>query len=149
MKKTAFQIQPIALPLGPRGESPPRRSWASGDRLRRRDEAALLEERTSMKGIAGTLLFALFLSASLNTGASTITAASCSAGDVSTALNSASSGDTVNIPSGTCHWSTQVAWTAPSNVILHGAGSTSVLGGGDATVIVDDYTTNNDLFKVI
>src|SRR5262245_10912474 len=78
------------------------------DRVRRRDEAALLEERTTMRVIAGTLLFGLLLSAAVNVGASTITASSCSASAVQAALNRASAGDTVFIPAGTCSWTTGV-----------------------------------------
>ena len=67
--------------------------------------------------------------------AATITAASCSQADVSSAVSSASTGDTVLIPPGTC------TWTQPLNVpsvamTIQGAGSSS-------TTIIDgtDYTT--------
>jgi hypothetical protein len=73
-----------------------------------------------------------------NAYGATVTAASCSAADVQTALNSASAGDTIVIPPGTCRWTTPVTWNAPPNVILKGAGSQTVVGGGDATVIIDD-----------
>lgn len=101
-----------------------------------------------MRGLAGMLLFALLLSASANAGASTITAASCSASAVQAALNQASAGDTVFIPAGTCSWTTRVSWTAPANVTVHGAGSATVQGGGDATVIVDDLATNSPLLSI-
>jgi len=74
--------------------------------------------------------------------AATISAASCNAADVQTALNRAASGDTVSIPAGTCRWTTSVTWNAPPNVILKGAGSTSVVGGNDQTVIIDNYRPN-------
>jgi len=70
--------------------------------------------------------------------AATVTAASCSSSDVQTALNRAATGDIVVIPAGTCRWATSIIWNAPANVILQGAGSQSVVGGGDATVIIDD-----------
>jgi hypothetical protein len=100
-----------------------------------------------MRGIVGMLLFALLLSAAVNVGASTITAASCSASAVQAALSQASAGDTVFIPAGTCSWTTAVSWTAPANVTLKGAG-TSATGGGDRTVIIDNYTTNSPLLNL-
>jgi hypothetical protein len=69
--------------------------------------------------------------------AATVGAATCSASDVQGAVNKAAAGDTVTIPAGTCTWTTAVNWTAPANVTLIGAGSQSVTGGGDVTVIVD------------
>ena len=72
--------------------------------------------------------------------AATRTAASCNASDVQTAMNAAQSGDTVAIPAGTCTWTTSVSWTAPANVILQGAGSQSMTGGGDITVIIDNVS---------
>ena len=92
-------------------------------------------------------MFALLWSAAVNVGASTITAASCSATAVQAALNQASTGDTVVIPAGTCTWTTGVSWTAPANVTLFGAG-TSAAGGGDQTVIVDNYATNTPLLRI-
>jgi hypothetical protein len=78
--------------------------------------------------------------------ARTITAASCSQADVQTALNAAVAGDTVAIPAGKCTWTTQVSWTAPANVILQGAGNTSL--GGDQTVIVDNYASDRPLLSI-
>lgn len=77
----------------------------------------------------------------------TITAASCSAGDVQNAIKAAVAGDTVAIPAGTCSWTSRLSWTAPANVTLQGAG-TSETGGGDRTIIVDDYRTNDPLLKI-
>jgi hypothetical protein len=79
--------------------------------------------------------------------AATIEAASCSAGDVQSALDRASSGDTVSVPAGTCSWTTAVLWAAPANVTFMGAG-TSATGGGDRTVIVDDYAANSPLLSI-
>jgi hypothetical protein len=78
----------------------------------------------------------------------TVNAASCSQTDVQAALNKASTGDTVVIPAGTCGWTTQISWTAPANVVLKGAGSQSTLGGGDATVIIDNYASGSALLSV-
>jgi hypothetical protein len=97
--------------------------------------------------IAGMFLSALILSAVVDGSASSITAKSCNAIDVQAALNAASAGDTVNIPAGTCTWTSKITWTAPADVTVRGAG-TLVLGGGDATVIVDNYATNASLLDI-
>jgi hypothetical protein len=74
--------------------------------------------------------------------ATTYTAATCGSTDVQTAMNSATgAGDIVQIPAGTCSWTTQVAWTAPANASLLGAGTTAT-GGGDVTIISDNSPTN-------
>ena len=78
----------------------------------------------------------------------TIDAASCNASDVQTALNAATIGSTINIPAGTCNWTTGVTWTAPADVTLRGAGSLTTLGGGDVTVIVDDYASGSALLNI-
>ena len=81
-------------------------------------------------------IFALFLLL-LITGvseAATINAASCSVADIDTAENTASSGDTIAVPSGICHWSTQMVLT--KNIILQGTG----VGN---TVIVDDTSATS------
>lgn len=75
------------------------------------------------------------------------TASSCSSGDVSSAMALASAGDTVAIPAGTCSWTAQVSWTVPANVTLTGAGTTAI-GGGDVTVIQDDFGTNSPLLSL-
>jgi hypothetical protein len=77
----------------------------------------------------------------------TIMAASCNAPDVQAALDQASPGDIVGIPAGTCHWTTAVYWTAPANVTLRGAGDLS-LGGGDHTIIVDDYAGGSPILGI-
>ena len=106
-----------------------------------------------MTRIMKPLLFALLLSALFGMKAHagiTITAASCNASDVQNAFNAAtSSTKTITIPSGTCHWTTQVTLTVPS-----GSTSLSVIGAGrcsgtpatscnDATIIIDDDTTDS------
>lgn len=75
------------------------------------------------------------------------TAASCSSADVSAAMALASTGDTVAIPAGTCNWTSQVAWTAPANTSLVGAGNHTI-GGGDVTNIVDNSSTNAPILKI-
>jgi hypothetical protein len=75
--------------------------------------------------------------------ANVINAASCSQTDVQNTFNQITASTTaVNIPAGTC------TWTAPANLnvpagsttlSIIGAGNQSVVGGGDATVIIDHY----------
>jgi hypothetical protein len=79
--------------------------------------------------------------------AATITAASGSSSDVQTAINLAVSGDTVSIPTGTSSWTAGIAWTAPANVTLKGAG-TSVTGGEDKTVIIDNIASGDAVMNI-
>ncbi len=78
----------------------------------------------------------------------TVAAASCSRADVSASLSAATAGDTVTIPAGTCAWTSGITWTAPANVIVKGAGSLSTTGGGDVTVIVDDFDSTTPLIAI-
>ena len=104
------------------------------------------------------LAFMLLLSAFLSAEAQTINAASCNASDVQKAFNSVTaSTSTVNIPAGTCHWSTQVTLTVPSGsttLTIAGAGScngtpTEVpTSCTNSTQIVDDYNSTNSLLVV-
>ena len=100
-----------------------------------------------MRGFAGVFFVGLLLSAA-GASAATITAASCSASNVQAAMNSASAGDTVQIPAGTCNWSTNVSWNAPANVTVRGAGSTTSVGGGDLTVLVDNIAGGSPLLSI-
>jgi hypothetical protein len=76
------------------------------------------------------------------THAQTITASSCNESDVQSALNSVtSSTTTVNIPAGICTWNTGINFAVPSGsqrLSIIGAGNQSVIGGDDATVIIDN-----------
>jgi hypothetical protein len=98
-----------------------------------------------MRRAVGALVCAVFAGAYSYTSAqsATITAASCNAADVQAALSKAGAGSTVVVPAGTCTWSTKISWNAPANVTLRGAGSESVVGGGDATVIIDDLNRSS------
>ena len=84
--------------------------------------------------------------------AQTINAASCNASDVQAAFNAVSSSTTtVNIPAGTCEWGAPVTLTVPSGssaLSIIGAGNQTTTGGGDATVIVDDYGNSNPLLSI-
>ncbi len=97
-----------------------------------------------MTRITKWVLFAVSISIFFNAGlqAQTINAASCNASAVQAALSAVtSSTTTVNIPAGTCTWTSQVAFTVPAGVAslsIVGAGSLTTTGGGDQTVIVDN-----------
>lgn len=105
-----------------------------------------------MTRLIAWLSFVVFLGAVLPAEAQTINAKSCSSNDVQTAFNSVSSSTTtVNIPAGTCNWTSQVTLTIPSGsaaLSVLGAGSLTTTGGGDSTVIVDNYASNNQLFVI-
>src|ERR1700752_2744442 len=94
------------------------------------------------------LIVVLLLSA-LGAEAQTINAASCNESDVATALNSvAADNTTVNIPAGTCPWSTGYTYNQVYSTTILGAGSQTTVGGGNATVIVDNFTTNSPLLRI-
>ena len=79
------------------------------------------------------LLFILLLSAPSGAKAQTINAKSCSSTDVQTALNSASAGDTVTVPAGTCSWS---GLSLNKAISLQGAGigTTNITVTGNNTI---------------
>lgn len=74
-----------------------------------------------------------------STAAQTITAASCSNGDVQKALRKvAKDGAVVNIPAGTCHWTTPVTYNQTHSTTIQAAGAQTPRGGKDETIIYDD-----------
>lgn len=103
-----------------------------------------------MKGIARTVMCALALgiASDVRMSAANISAASCNSVDVQSAFDRARAGDTVFIPAGTCVWTNRVILNAPPNLTVLGAGSLTTLGGGDATVIVDNYVSSNALLPI-
>lgn len=95
--------------------------------------------------IAFALFLALFLAAA-PAGAATINAASCSRTDVNTAIASASAGDTVQVPAGTCSWSGGVSFSGIS-VIGAGkgtSGGTSITAG---LVTITKHASQNTRFS--
>lgn len=89
------------------------------------------------------LMSALF---SAEAHATTYNAATCNESDVSSAIATATgagSGNTVDIPSGTCTWTTQLVTTLSVSLNIIGAGNQSVTGGGDVTNIVDHVDHNS------
>lgn len=73
--------------------------------------------------------------------ASTVNAASCSSSDVQAAINSASAGDTVNVPSGSCTWTTKVS-IANKGITLQGQTTCS---GTPASSCVDNTNISANL----
>ncbi|HLG59273.1 MAG TPA: hypothetical protein VI485_28295 [Vicinamibacterales bacterium] len=55
-------------------------------------------------------------------GAATVGATGCSSSAVQSAINSASNGDTVRVPAGTCTWTTAVSIPNSKSLVLEGAG---------------------------
>jgi hypothetical protein len=108
--------------------------------------AAAARGREVLKRCGALAVIAVLWSGTLM-GRATITAASCGRDDVNTALGLASAGDTIRIPAGTCSWTSGISWTAPAGVSVIGAG-TSAVGGGDVTVIVDDYNSSSPLWAI-
>ncbi len=84
--------------------------------------------------IASLLMFLGFLGFAQISQAATIPAASCSQADVQAAINSASTGDTVVVPLGSCEWSLDVTIPDAKKITLKGAGVGS-------TVITNPGTT--------
>ena len=95
-----------------------------------------------VKSLIFTALFSVLIFA-IPAHAQSINAATCSQADVQAALNSVTvDGTTVHVPAGTCHWTTGLSYSATHSVSIIGAGSQSVVGGGDVTNIVDDVQHN-------
>jgi hypothetical protein len=100
-----------------------------------------------MNALFRDLSVAFLLTAYATARAATISAASCAAADVQTALNLAKAGDTVLIPAGSSSWTQGISWTAPSNVTVKGAG-TLATGGGDQTVITDNISSGSAVLGI-
>jgi hypothetical protein len=81
-----------------------------------------------LKTIKASLSLSMFcvLICCLHAYGSTVTAASCGASDVQTAINSAHSGDAVVVPAGNCTWSSQVSIPNTKGIILNGSGSVTI-----------------------
>lgn len=92
----------------------------------------------------GDVMIVDLLSAKPATG-NVINAASCSAANVISAIASASPGDTVNVPSGTCTWTTPSSFnpTVVLNKAITLQGQTTCTGAG-ATVTCTDHTIIQD-----
>lgn len=110
-----------------------------------------------MTKTAKSLLFAALFSVLIFANpahAQTINAASCSAVDVQAAFNSVvASTTTVKIPAcpGGVGWSTPVALNVPpgsTTISVIGAGNLNSTGGGDQTVIIDNFNSTAPLLSI-
>jgi hypothetical protein len=101
------------------------------------------------------VFFALLFSGLLGNGAraQVINATSCSSAAVQTAFNSVgASTTTVNIPAGTCNWTSQITLIVPSgnkSLSILGAGSLATVGGSDQTLIVDNDTGDTNYLLMV
>ncbi len=77
------------------------------------------------------VLFAL--SGALTAHANTINAASCQVSDVQNAINSASNGDTVVVPGGSCTWTSNLTITKTITLQGAGVGSTNITHNASGT----------------
>ena len=91
--------------------------------------------------IAVTAVFLVGLCWTARASAATITAASCQLPAVQAAVNSANNGDTVNIPAGSCTWTSAVAWEN-KKISLIGAGIGQTVITGDFARMFAIYITN-------
>lgn len=95
-----------------------------------------------------SLIVALLVLLPFQAWASTYTAASCSQSDVQKAINQASNGDTVNVPSGSSTWTSSV--NVSTGITISGGGSYSVDANHNDTgtwpVVIN--LSNNCAFKV-
>ncbi len=75
----------------------------------------------------------------------TINAASCSVADITSAIVSASNGDTVRVPSASCNWSTTLILNKSINLIGSGMGEvgTTIITSGPDGYILASAGTNN------
>jgi chitodextrinase len=89
-----------------------------------------------IKGIIAPFVIFSFCFLAFNTGiyAATVTAKSCSYSDVSSAISSASAGDTVTVPSGSCTWTSGITISKSLNLIGAGAGNTVITNGGTTLI---------------
>jgi hypothetical protein len=83
----------------------------------------------------------------------TITAPSCSLSAVQTAINSASAGDTVFVPSGNCSWSSTLVLPNNKKITLQGAGKNATIitgslnfGSSGSRVTGFTFTGNPDIY---
>ena len=88
------------------------------------------------KCLLGVFLYILVWNTEAEGG--TINALSCSRNDVQAAINSANVGDTVEIPSGNCTWSSKIVVTK----------SISIIGGGIGNTVITDGVSGDNLIEL-
>ena len=105
-----------------------------------------------MKGLASAVFSVLFVLACADTcvlAQGSYTAADCSRNSVNAVINgpthTAVDGDTINIPAGSCTWTSGITVPSGIGIIIIGAGTTDAhnpSGSGATTTIIDDYTSS-------
>ena len=80
--------------------------------------------------------------------ANTITAASCNVADVQSAINSASNGDTVVIPNGSCSWSTGISTTKQITVEGQSVGGVTITDMAGAANLLS-FTTGSSFHTTV
>lgn len=90
--------------------------------------------------LVGAVIVLCFLAGTVSAG--TINAATCSRADVGTAVASATYGDTVLVPAGTCTWASTLTITKGITLQGAGAGATTIGSGVSAGTFLVIYTPN-------
>lgn len=96
-----------------------------------------------MRKSALVILLGLLFSTlcSVTAQAATITAKSCNTSDVQSAINAAAEGDTVNIPAGTCTWTSGVT-VSGKGINIVGAGTSRIIAVASTSSAVPLQTGN-------
>jgi hypothetical protein len=96
------------------------------------------------------LLCAFVLASLFGTGAkaNTVTAASCNTSDVQSAINSAAEGDTVNIPAGTCSWTSGVTIIG-KGLIVQGAGGGRIVAYSSTSLAISTGSQTLSILSTI
>jgi len=89
-----------------------------------------------------SFLFLACVFIAIGAQASTINANSCSATDVQAAINQTSTGDTVNVPGGSCTWNTVVTLSSSQQITLNGGGATITWGSSGGLSVTPGTSTN-------
>jgi len=89
----------------------------------KREESAMSKH----KALSVLATVTIGLAISVGADAATIRAASCSQAAVQTAIDRASSGDTVRIPAGTCSWASVVSIPSSKKIVLQGEGLSATI----------------------
>jgi len=100
----------------------------------------MLTKRLSFIFLLSTLFSATLLHAA------TYTAASCNTSDVQAAINQASNGDTVQIPNGSCSWTTGISTTL--QIWIRAQNYTAVTGGSSTRNVTITNNSSTPLFTL-
>ncbi len=99
-----------------------------------------------MKRVIAVLIYLLWIPA---LQASTHTVSTCTATNIQNAFTAATEdGAVVFLDCATGSLTGGASWTAPSNAILQGRGSTSIVGGNDLTVLTDNYASGSAIITI-